>query len=302
MSIETIIDSYVDKYSEAEAVALLYALAPPECGGLGYSIKLTDYIIDTDGWEVDEESRTISLDPKWIFSTPSDTSLAECLKDALEIGVLKTRASLISRIGWGMGKIVLGVVEAGIGVIGIVTPEPGTTAGGVVVLALGVNTMIDGASQLAGANQGHGFNPLSEGAGALGEEIAYITGIEPETGREGAQVLFLVSSIALGSWGSIRALRVPGSPFVRFGVGGQVGGLSIGRLDLMYGSLRARDGITILSINTNAGKSILRFVTHSGRLFVNGRIYGSQRVLQHATSGREILRGILKLLAHGSKY
>lgn len=51
----------------------------------------------------------------------------------------------------------------------------------------------------------------------------------------------------------------------------------------------------------NAGLSILRFVTHSGILLVNGRIVGVERVLKHEGDAREILRGLLKLLAHGAK-
>jgi hypothetical protein len=49
------------------------------------------------------------------------------------------------------------------------------------------------------------------------------------------------------------------------------------------------------------GKSILRFVTHNGRLVVNGRIIGVQRVLKHESNAREIIKGLLKLLAHGAK-
>jgi len=59
--------------------------------------------------------------------------------------------------------------------------------------------------------------------------------------------------------------------------------------------------MTILSINNNAGQSILRFVMHGGRLVVNGRIVGVQRVLQHETGARAILKGLLKLLAHGAR-
>ena len=70
---------------------------------------------------------------------------------------------------------------------------------------------------------------------------------------------------------------------------------------MLYGSYRARDGLTIFSINNNAGQSILRFVTHNGRLLVNGRIHGVERVLRHEGSAREILKGLLKLLAHGAK-
>jgi hypothetical protein len=70
---------------------------------------------------------------------------------------------------------------------------------------------------------------------------------------------------------------------------------------MLYGSYRARDGLTILSINNNAGQSFLRFVMHNGRLVVNGRIVGVERVLQHESDARTIIKGLLKLLAHGAK-
>jgi len=77
----------------------------------------------------------------------------------------------------------------------------------------------------------------------------------------------------------------------------------LGKLqDLLYGSHRASDGLTILSINNNAKKSILRFVTHNGRLVVNGRIFGVSRVLRHEGSAKKIMKGLLKLLKHGAKY
>jgi hypothetical protein len=78
--------------------------------------------------------------------------------------------------------------------------------------------------------------------------------------------------------------------------------MQLGRLDALYSSGRAKDGMTLLSINNNAGQSILRFVTHGGRLLVNGRIVGVQRVLNHEANAKEILKGLLKLLAHGVKF
>jgi len=60
--------------------------------------------------------------------------------------------------------------------------------------------------------------------------------------------------------------------------------------------------MTILNINNNAGQSILRFVTHGGYLMVNGSIVGVQRILKHETNAKAILKGLLKLLAHGAKF
>jgi hypothetical protein len=69
---------------------------------------------------------------------------------------------------------------------------------------------------------------------------------------------------------------------------------------LLYGSERAKDGMTIVNISNNANQYILRFVTHNGQLVVNGRIVGVQRVLNHESSGKEILKGLLTLLIHGA--
>lgn len=60
--------------------------------------------------------------------------------------------------------------------------------------------------------------------------------------------------------------------------------------------------MTIININNNSGQYILRFVTHGGQLTVNGRIISVQRVLNHSTDAKEILLGLLKLLAHGAKF
>ena len=63
---------------------------------------------------------------------------------------------MTARIGWGTGKLLLGVVEVGTGLVGIIVPEPGTTVAGVLVFSLGANNVIEGFTQRAGANRGHG--------------------------------------------------------------------------------------------------------------------------------------------------
>jgi len=193
------------------------------------------------------------------------------------------------------------VVETGVGLVGIIVPAPGTTIAGIAVFALGANTIVDGFTQLAGANRGNGYNVLGEASQAAGAGIARLVGGDPNVGRMIGEGVFVVTSIAVGSLGSIRILKVSGQAFIRVGLANQPGGVAIGRVDLMYGSLRANDGMTILSINNNAGQSIIRFVMHGGRLVVNGRIVGVQRVLQHETGARAILKGLLKLLAHGAR-
>ena len=133
---------------------------------------LANPAIDLDGWEVDHGLKTISLDTHGVLSANSDDDLARALRDAIETEFLKTRASLVARIGWGTGKVLLGVVETTVGLVGILVPVPGTTVAGVMVVALAVNTIGDGFSQLAGANKGHGYNVLGEGAAYVGSTIA----------------------------------------------------------------------------------------------------------------------------------
>ena len=301
MIIDDVIDKYVDSFGEELSLLLLKCIALPEQGGLGYEIRFFNPSIDLDGYEVDHKLKIIRLDTRGMFSDYTSLEVAESLKDAIQVEIAKTHAGLLERFGWGTGKVVLGVIEAGVGLVGILVPEPGTTAGGILVFSLGSNTVIDGFSQLAGANRGHGYNILGEGAGAAGSGIAKLVGADPELGRSIGTGVFVVSSIAIGTIGSIRILKVPGQAFLRTGLGGQAGGSAVGRLDLLYGSYRAKDGLTILSINNKMGQSILRFVTHSGKLVVNGRIVGVQRVLKHESNAREILKGLLKLLAHGAK-
>lgn len=301
MVIDDVIDEFVDTNDETTSLLLLKALSRPEQGGPGYALKFFNPTLEIDGFEVDHVTKSIQLDTEGLFSEHSVADVATALRDALQQDIAETHAGLLERVGWGTGKVVVGVVEAAIGLVGIVVPEPGTTAAGVAVFVLGGNSIIDGFSQLAGANKGHGYNILGEGAGELGANIASVAGYDTDMGRAYGKGAFFVSSVALGSLGSIRILRLPSQAFLRTGLGGQTGGFAVGRLDMAYGSYRAKDGLTVLSINNNAGKSILRFVTHDGRLVVNGRIYGVKRVLDHETKGREIIRGLLQMLAHGAK-
>jgi len=301
--IDEIIEAYVDSYPEELSIALLQTLAyPGEQGGRGYGIELLNLRFDMDGWEVDTSRRMIQIDIRSTFGAYDKYEMAEALKYAIETEFVGTRATMLSRVGWGTGKVVLGVVETVVGVIGVVVPEPGTTVGGVVMVGLGVNSIGDGVSQLFGANQGHGVNILSEGFGMVGAGVADLANINPEVGRTVGQGVFLVSSIAAGSFASIKILRAPGRVTFARGVGGQPGGFQLGRIDMLYGSTRAGDGMTILSITNNTNQSILRFVTHSGKLVVNGRIVGVSRIMVHETNAKNILKGLLKLLAHGAKF
>lgn len=300
--ISRMISTFVDKYPLDLSVVLLQVLAYPSQGGRGFRVETFNPAIDMDGWEVDHTKKIIKIDRTGLVLNYSDADRAESLKHAIETEFLKTRATLLSRVGWGTSKVVLGVVEGAVGLVGIVVPEPGTTVGGAIMLGLGGNTIIDGFSQLSGANQGHGVNLLSEGFGHVGASIADLADLNREVGRDVGKGVFLISSIAAGSLASIKILRVPGKVSLKLGVGGQPGGIQLGRLDALYKSGRAKDGMTVLSVNNNSGQSILRFVTHGGQLVVNGRIVGIQRIMRHETNAKAIMKGLLKLLAHGAKF
>ena len=302
MEIDRVIDYFVDHYDQKLILVLLKTLSFKEQGGLGYSLKLFNPVVDMDGWEVNHTTRTIYLDRTGLISNYEVKDIAESLKLALETEILKIRASLLSQYGWGTGKVLLGVVEVGVGLVGIVVPEPGTTVAGVIVFSLGTNSIADGFTQLAGTNKGHGYNILSESSGFIGAGLADLADRDKEIGRSIGKGVFFVSSLAFGAYGNIKVLRVPKQTMFRFGVGGQPGGMQVGRLDLLYGSHKAKDGLTVLSINNNANKSILRFVTHDGRLLVNGRIFGVSKVLRHEGSAKEVMKGLLKLLKHGVKH
>ncbi len=298
---DKVIEYYVDNFSAELTLSLLKVLSFPEQGGLGYRLELFNPMFDMDGWEIDHSTQVIKLDTKSFFVTYSSREMAIALKEAIETDFIKSRASMLSRIGWGTGKILLGLIESSVGLIGIVVPEPGTTAAGVGMVILGSNTIGDGISQLAGANQNNGYNVLGTAFGAVGSAAADLTGFDPEIGKKVGRGVFIVASFAFGSVGSIKILNVKSISAIRFGVGGEPGGLQIGRLAMGYPSSRAKDGMTIFNISNNSGQWILRFVTHGGKLVVNGRIVGVQRVLNHENNWKLVVKGLLKLLAHGTK-
>ncbi|WP_306143612.1 hypothetical protein [Roseibium sp. MMSF_3412] len=300
MEIDNIVNYFVDVYDEGMSVSLLQTVAPEENGGLGHKIQLKR-MIDMDGYEYSAMSKTITLDSSYFMADMSVAKMAENLKEAIQVKIHKTHASLGSRLGWGSVNVVVGVIETSVGFIGIIVPEPGTTVAGAAVFTLGVNSITDGLTQLAGVNNGHGFNPLAAGATAIGGKIAVATGNDKAIGEAIARNTFVVSTLAIGTVGSIRILKVPNRQFLQAGVKGRPGGLTVGRVEMMYGSERAKDGMTIFSINNNSRQSILRFVTHDGQLMVNGRIVGVDRLLVHATSPKEILKGLIKLCVHGAR-
>jgi len=190
--INRMVSTFVNKYPLNLSVVLLQILAYPSQGGRGFRIEMFNPAIDMDGWEVDHIKKIIKIDRDGSFANYSDTDRAEFLKQAIETEFLKTRSTLLARVGWGLSKVTLGIVESAIGLIGIVVPEPGTTVGGVIMLSLGSNTVVDGISQLSGANKGHGINLLSKGFGNVGAFAADMADINREVGRNVGKGVFLV--------------------------------------------------------------------------------------------------------------
>lgn len=64
-------------------------------------------------------------------------------------------------------------MECTVGFIGILIPEPGSTAAGIVCIVLDSHNLVDDISQLAGTNQGNGINLLGKAAGWSGEKVAF---------------------------------------------------------------------------------------------------------------------------------
>jgi len=299
--IDQVLDYYVNNYSAESTLSLLQTLSHPSQGGLGYKLQTFNPYIDLDGWEVDHTSKTIKLDTSSLFSNYTIQDIAINLKEAIETDITKQRSSMISRIGWGTGKVVVGVIETVVGTIGIIVPEPGTTLAGVGMVTLGVNSLTDGVTQLSGANQGHGYNLLGSAFGKVGSVSAELAGYDSVVGDKIGRGVFMVSSLAFGSIGTVKILNVKSLSAIRFGVAGQPGGVEVGRIAMAYPSNRAMDGMTIINISNNSGQFILRFVTHNGKLVVNGRIVGVSKILKHEGNWKVVVKGLLKLLSHGAK-
>lgn len=310
--VEKTIDAFIDRNRPEDSLLLLKAIAHESHGGLGYKIGLMNPAIDWNGYDVNQSRKVIKLDRAGIFTNNSAVDLAKILKDALDVEIFEMRRTLLYRISWGTGKVILGTVETAVGVVGIIVPEPGTTAAGIVVTALGVNTVGDGISQIFGANSGEGYNVLSEGSAWVGSNVAALAGGDPAKGAALGRVGFLVSSIAVGSWGSIRILHAPGTTIGA--TSHTFPGVGVGRVSAMFGpSYRTvqttqKGALTVFNVANNEGKSILRIVYQAvdgqvARLYVNGTIKNipNGRVIKHSSDWRVIAKGLAKLMYHGAK-
>ncbi|MBK8480080.1 MAG: hypothetical protein IPL40_02725 [Proteobacteria bacterium] len=185
-----VLDHFVDHYSELASLMLLKALAYPSQGGLGYRVELTNRPLGLCGYSVDHRLKVLALSSAGVFSTPRPPELADALRDAVEVEVFASRRDWLYRLGWGSTKVVLGLVETAVGLVGVIVLEASTTAGGVALVILGVNSVGDGVSQIAGAERGEGVNVLASICGAVGSGLAEATGGDAEVGRLAGRVGF----------------------------------------------------------------------------------------------------------------
>lgn len=93
MIIDDVIDAYVDKHGEELSLYLLKAIALPEHGGLGYQMRFFDPWLDIDGYEVDHQRKLIALDTSGIFSYNDAEHVANALKNALQVEIIKSHPS-----------------------------------------------------------------------------------------------------------------------------------------------------------------------------------------------------------------
>lgn len=225
MAMDQVLDRFVDANRVELSIYLLHLVSDPSQGGRGYHITYANPFWELDGWEVNHTRREISLDIEGVLPYfPQE--IAQHLRDCLEVEFLQSRVSLGSRLGWGTASVLLGTVETAVGVLGILVPVPGTTMAGIAAVTLGVNTVVDGVSQLGGANQGRGINLLETAFSAAGAELADVADLDPALGAQIGRGLWLARSLS----GRGPASRSSGSPASLFFNGELAGSRAASRL------------------------------------------------------------------------
>ena len=91
----------------------------------------------------------------------------------------------------------------------------------------------------------------------------------------------------------------------RTGLGGEKGGVALGRLQGLYGGANS-DKFTIFSIVNNSDQSIVRIVKGADGadgLYLNARIVGTKNMLRHEpiTNYKKVIKGLFELAQHGWK-
>ena len=144
--------------------------------------------------------------------------------------------------------------------------------------------------------RGSGFNPLKELSGAVGG----LAGLEGA-----AESAYDITSLFAGSVSGYKILKTPNQALFRTALGGEKGGVALGRLQGLYGGANS-DKFTIFSIVNNSDQSIVRIVKGADGadgLYLNARIVGTKNMLRHEpiTNYKKVIKGLFELAQHGWK-
>ncbi|MCI5167383.1 MAG: hypothetical protein D3903_15140 [Candidatus Electrothrix sp. GM3_4] len=298
-SIDGLVDAYADQYGIEELSKLLY-IFKDKVGGMGYTLRKASHWIDS--WEVDHEAKLIFIDDDEIFSSRTNVEAAATMKDLIEREFEGQESfwDVTWRMTKGAGITVLGVGEVVVGVIGIIVPEPGTTAAGIAVTTFGASTTVEGVTQMFNLNEGKGYNPIEEGFALVGD----MTG--GKDGESMARTAFVFTNIIVSLGGSYKILKVPspngkfifkgtytGSGFTKY----YKEGFSIGRLQMFY-PLGDDAGKVIINVTNNSNQWVFRFQNFSGAIKLNARIINVKK-LHRIDNPKEMFKILVKLALHG---
>jgi len=304
-SMDGLVDAYQKRYGDEDLAQLMAVVSPKnDRAGLGYKITSASHYMDR--YDINHETKTIVLDYDQAFSTFTNDNAAEALHDAIS-DIARHIAfenesfwGAVGRIAMGTGLTVLGGVETVIGVVGIIVPEPATTAAGVAVTTVGLATAGEGVSMIFGANYGSGYNFLEEGFASVGDLVG------GDSGESLARTTFLIVNIFVSIGGTIKILKVPNQSFIASGhlhgvganmkIANVVGdGFTVGRLQLMY---KLPSGKVFVNITNNSNQWIIRLQQINGQVVINGRVIGVDK-WHRLQNPSEILKMITKLIIHG---
>lgn len=294
-SYDGLIDAYAQKYGFEELTKILFIVGK-KGAGLGYRILKTDYWFEE--YKVDHNKKEIYIDAKG-WSDRTNTEAAKILKDVVsyEFEGKESFWGCVWRIASGLGLTMVGVGEMAVGVIGIIVPEPGTTAAGVAVTVFGASTTVEGVTKLFNVNDGKGFNPIEEGFALVGNWIG------GNTGETIARISFVFVNLIVSLGGSYKILKIPGQKFIFKGTYTGKGftkfyseGFTIGRLQLNYPL--GINGKVIINVTNNSNQWIFRFQQINKTIVMNGRIINLQN--WHCVEKPiEMIKVLLKLAKHG---
>jgi hypothetical protein len=292
-----LIDAYGDMFGEEDLAKLLFVVSK-KGGGLGFTIEKKDFFVHA--YEVDKAKKIIFIDEDEVFSTRTNREAADTLREAIfrEFEGGKTFWDHAFRVAKGAGITVLGAGEIFVGVVGIIVPEPATTAAGVVVTVFGASQVVEGVTQMFNLNEGEGLNPLEEGFAAVGDWA------DADDGEQLARMAFAVTNLVVSVGGSYKLLKIPGSKFLLRGTVNTTGkvyreGATIGRLQLLY-ELPQANGRVLVNVLNNNKQWIFRLQQVSGQIVLNGRIVGVEK-FHRVENAKEMLKVLVKLALHGAK-